>query len=197
MPTGGVSPGVPIRDLLVTHVWGPEGCVTNSHTALSARRPNSRPPQGSFSSGARRDHAEVTCPPAVRRSLAIAAATACVAIAPAKAGAAAQPYQHNDGKGFLNIAPPGANGFASAPQIGAFLTSPADNRAYPPHSNDQLAMYGDLVYASPGLTTQDLTKYFKDASFGVKPEDVDRTYSPREDVTIVRDKQFGVPHIYG
>ena len=27
--------------------------------------------------------------------------------------------------------------------------------------------------------------------------DVDRTYSPRGDVTIVRDKSFGVPHVYG
>jgi acyl-homoserine lactone acylase PvdQ len=133
----------------------------------------------------------------VRRSFAIAVAAACFATAPASAQAAAQPYQQNDAKGFLNIAPPGANGFASAAQIGSFLTSPADNRAYPPHSNDQLGMYGDLVYATPGLTTQDLPKYFKDESFGVKPEDVDRTYSPRDDVTIVRDKQFGVPHIYG
>jgi acyl-homoserine lactone acylase PvdQ len=123
--------------------------------------------------------------------------TVALTAAPATAHAAAQPYQHNDGKGFLNIAPPGANGFASAPEIGAFLTSPSDNRAYPPHSNDQLAMYGDLVYAAPGLKQEDLSKFFKDGSFGVKPEDVDRTYSPRQDVTIVRDKQFGVPHIYG
>ena len=58
-------------------------------------------------------------------------------------------------------------------------------------------MYDDLVYATPGLKQEDLPKYFKDASFGVKPEDVERTYSPRGDVTIVRDKGFGVPHIYG
>src|SRR5205814_6037241 len=48
-----------------------------------------------------------------------------------------------------------------------------------------------------GLQPQDLSKYYKDASFGVKPGDVGRTYSPRSDVTIVRDKSFGVPHIYG
>ena len=125
------------------------------------------------------------------------AATAAVLASAAPALGAAQPYQQNDGKGFLNIAPPGANGFASLPQIGAFLTSPLDNRAYPPHSNDQLSMYADLVYATPGLKQEDLPKFFKDASFGVKPDDVDRTYSPRADVTIVRDKGFGVPHIYG
>jgi len=130
------------------------------------------------------------------RTVAAALAAAALATAPS-AHAAAQPYQQNDGRGFVNIAPPGANGFATLAQIGQFLGSPTGNRAYPPHSNDQLAMYQDLVYATPGLKQEDVPKYFKDASFGVKPEDVDRTYSPRPDVTIVRDKQFGVPHIYG
>src|SRR5215217_3343056 len=130
------------------------------------------------------------------RTVAAALAAAALATSPS-AHAAAQPYQQNDGKGFVNIAPPGANGFATLPQIGQFLSSPADNRAYPPHSNDQLAMYNDLVYATPGLKPEDVPKFFKDASFGVKPDDVERTYSPRQDVTIVRDKAFGVPHIYG
>ena len=59
-------------------------------------------------------------------------------------------------------------------------------------------MYDDLVYATPGLkAARRATKYFKDATFGVKPDDVERTYTPRDDVTIVRDKGFGVPHIYG
>ncbi|HEX8854265.1 MAG TPA: penicillin acylase family protein, partial [Thermoleophilaceae bacterium] len=102
-------------------------------------------------------------------------------------------YQQNDGKGFWNILPSGENGLANGPQLAAFLTT----GQRPPHSNDQLAMYGDLVYATPGLTAADIPKYFKDASFGVKDGDVERRYSPRSDVTIVRDKGFGVPHIYG
>jgi Penicillin amidase len=133
----------------------------------------------------------------MRSTSAAAAVIAALLIASAAAHAAPQPYQQNDGKGFTNIAPPGANGFATLPQIGQFLSSPADNRAYPPHSNDQLGMYNDLVYATPGLKPDDVPKFFKDASFGVKPDDVERTYSPRQDVTIVRDKSFGVPHIYG
>src|SRR5215204_2367639 len=133
----------------------------------------------------------------MRGTTVVTALVAAVLIAPATALGAAQPYQQNDGKGFVNIAPPGANGFATLPQIGQFLSSPADNRAYPPHSNDQLAMYNDLVYATPGLKPEDIPKFFKDASFGVKPDDVERTYAPRQDVTIVRDKAFGVPHIYG
>ena len=48
-------------------------------------------------------------------------------------------------------------------------------------------MYADLVRATPGLSAADIPKYFKDESFGVKPEDVVRTYSPRDDVTIQRD----------
>jgi acyl-homoserine lactone acylase PvdQ len=58
-------------------------------------------------------------------------------------------------------------------------------------------MYENLVYAAPGLQQQDIPKYFKDGSFGVEPDNVERTYSPRADVTIVRDKAFGVPHVYG
>jgi acyl-homoserine lactone acylase PvdQ len=57
-------------------------------------------------------------------------------------------------------------------------------------------MYRDLLYATPGLSAEQLPNYYKDATFGAQPGDVERTYSPRGDVTIVRDK-FGVPHIYG
>ena len=58
-------------------------------------------------------------------------------------------------------------------------------------------MYANLVYATPGLTTQDIPKYFKDSSFGVQPNQAESTYWPRSDVTIVRDKAYGVPHVYG
>src|SRR4029450_3889814 len=36
-----------------------------------------------------------------------------------------------------------------------------------------------------------------DSSFGVPDGEAERTYSPRDDVTIVRDRGFGVPHVYG
>ena len=60
-------------------------------------------------------------------------------------------------------------------------------------------MYGDLVYARPGLKAADIPKYFKDATFGVKQDGAERIYSPpgNGDVTIVRDSGFGVPHVYG
>ena len=74
-------------------------------------------------------------------------------------------------------------------QLAAFLTTGATVE----HCCDQLPMYNDLVYATPGV--KDLGKYFKDGSFGVQADNVAPTYSPRADVTIVRDKAFGMPHV--
>jgi acyl-homoserine lactone acylase PvdQ len=116
--------------------------------------------------------------------------------APAAASAAApvEPYQTNDFKGFHDVLPPGTNGLANGPGLASFLST----GARPAHNDDQLAMYRDLVYGSPGVTADTLSKYYKDSSFGVRPGDVERTYSPggRADVTVVRDKGFGVPHVY-
>jgi acyl-homoserine lactone acylase PvdQ len=113
-----------------------------------------------------------------------------------------QEYGTNDGGGFWNVLPPGQNGHASGPDIAAFLAAcpppqtNCPNAPKPPHFADQLSMYADLVHASPGLRAEDIGKYYKDATFGVRQDDVERTYSPREDVTVRRDKGFGVPHIY-
>jgi acyl-homoserine lactone acylase PvdQ len=109
------------------------------------------------------------------------------------ASAAVQPFRTNDFGGFRNILPPGSNGLATGPDIALFFST----GQRPKHSSEQLAMYGDLVYATPGLTRPQVQNFFKDASFGVRPSDVERTYSPRHDVTILRDKGFGVPHVYG
>ncbi len=105
----------------------------------------------------------------------------------------AEPYGTNDYGGFRDVLPPGANGLDNGAQLAAFLAT----KQRPPHNDDQLAMYGDLVYAAPGLKADDIGRYFKDSTFGVRPEDVESTISPRSDVTIVRDKGFGVPHVYG
>jgi acyl-homoserine lactone acylase PvdQ len=114
-----------------------------------------------------------------------------------------QPYGAGDGGGFWNILPPGQNGHANAADIATFLAAcppPKTNcpsAPRPNHSSKELGMYADLVYASPGLSQADIPKFFKDATFGVKEGEAERTYSPRDDVTIVRDAGFGVPHIYG
>ena len=58
-------------------------------------------------------------------------------------------------------------------------------------------MYSSLTTAAPNITAAQIGKFFKDATFGVKSGDVAGSESPEPGVTIVRDKQFGVPHIYG
>jgi hypothetical protein len=156
-------------------------------------------------------------------TLALAAACAIAMLAPAAAAAQVpglpqlpglpalpgdtpvQPYGTNDGGGFWNILPPGQNGHASAADLAAFFAAcpPGETNCpdapRPKHSSKELQMYGDLVYNSPGLRAADIPKFFKDATFGVRPDGAERIYSPpgRDDVTIVRDSGFGVPHIYG
>jgi acyl-homoserine lactone acylase PvdQ len=123
---------------------------------------------------------------------ALAVAVTLGLAAPAAAAPEPEPYRANDFGGFRDVLPPGANGLANPFQLGQFLST----GQRPAHNDDQLPMYRDLVYASPRLARQDIGRFFKDSSFGVRPEDVERTYSPRDDVTVVRDR-FGVPHIYG
>src|SRR4051812_28923397 len=133
----------------------------------------------------------------MRARVAAAIAAACVVLGAGAGSASAevQPYRAGDyaDGGFRDVLPPGTNGLANGPQLLAFLSG----GQRPRHNDDQRAMYADLVRATPGLTAADLPKYFKDSSFGVRADDVDSTISPRSDVTIVRDKGFGVPHVYG
>ncbi|MFE6665443.1 penicillin acylase family protein [Streptomyces sp. NPDC057697] len=92
-----------------------------------------------------------------------------------------------------DILPPGENGNATLVEIlgnKAFGTHPA-------HSDDQLDRYNGLVAGHTGLTDQKLTEFFNDASFGVPKDQVESVTSPRDDVTITRDKASGVPHIKG
>src|SRR3954470_18114012 len=92
-----------------------------------------------------------------------AAAIWALALAPsAHAAAPVAPYGVGDygAGGFHDVLPPGTNGLANAVQLGAFLTT----GARPPHNDDQVRMYADLVRATPGLTAATLSKYFKDST---------------------------------
>ncbi|MEA2396962.1 MAG: hypothetical protein QOK25_518 [Thermoleophilaceae bacterium] len=103
-----------------------------------------------------------------------------------------EPYGQNSSGGFRDVLPPGTNGFDNALQLTQFESA----HMRPAHNDDQMAMYRDLLYGAPGLNAADMGKYFKDSAFGARSADVERTYSPRDDVTIQRDA-FGVPHVYG
>src|SRR3954454_5984936 len=86
------------------------------------------------------------------------------------------PYGTDDAGGFRNVLPAGEAGVANAFQLAQFE---ADGKTRPKHWDDQEPLYDGLLYASPSLTAADVPKYYKDATFGVKPEDVESTISPR------------------
>src|SRR3954451_1006618 len=132
-----------------------------------------------------------------RRVAALATTLLAVTTATANAqlpasGPPPEAYRANDFGGFRNVLPPGENGFDNALDLTSFETT----QTRPSHSSDQLPLYRDLLTGYAKLDDAGVDRYFKDASFGVQPADVERTYSPRGDVTIVRDN-YGVPHIYG
>jgi acyl-homoserine lactone acylase PvdQ len=126
----------------------------------------------------------------------VASALACCALAtplPAAAAPEPQPYGTNDGGGFRDLLPPGANGRVNGTELIRFFSG----GERPPHNDDQLSRYADLLRAPRPFGDATVASFFKDSTFGVKPDEVERRYSPRDDVTIVRDSAFGVPHIYG
>jgi acyl-homoserine lactone acylase PvdQ len=122
----------------------------------------------------------------------VAVVLALAVIAPA-AAAEVQPYGTNDFGGFRNVLPPGTNGLVNLAQFLAYQTT----GARPSHNDDQLALYSNLTTAAPNIAEGQIGDYFKDATFGVRSGEAASTESPEPGVTIVRDKQYGVPHIYG
>ncbi|MFC9466129.1 penicillin acylase family protein [Streptomyces coelicoflavus] len=123
-------------------------------------------------------------------SLAMAAGTASTEVTAAEAAA----NDHCGGQ-CSDILPPGQNGNATLAQIllnQAFGTQPA-------HAEDQLGPYANLATGYKGLTNDKINDFFNDASFGVPDGQAASTVRPagRDDVTIVRDKRTGVPHITG
>src|SRR5436309_4447377 len=123
----------------------------------------------------------------------IVAAIALLLAGPTVARADVAPYGTNDAGGFRNVLPAGEAGTDNAQQLAQFEAT----GQRPAHWDDQQPLYTGLLYASPTLTHDQIGSYFKDATFGVKADDVASTTSPRAGVTIVRDKGYGIPHIYG
>ena len=124
-----------------------------------------------------------------------AALVTTVAFGPVQATPALAAYATNDyclGQ-CSDILPPGENGNATLVDIlasQAFGTKPA-------HSDDQLTPYSQLAYNYTGLTGDQINTFFNDSSYGVAAGNVESTITPRSDVTIVRDKTLGIPHITG
>ncbi|MBA2566834.1 MAG: hypothetical protein H0V08_03450, partial [Thermoleophilaceae bacterium] len=132
-------------------------------------------------------------------------------LAPATAAAVEpkpEPYE-GAADSFRNILPPGSNGTANGGQV-ALFTATQGAQGRPRHNNDQLVdLYERLVYESPTLAAGQIGGFFKDASFGVRRGDVEEQYQPcgtvtdpcdpqvRDhpcaEVTVQRDRGFGVP----
>ncbi len=92
-----------------------------------------------------------------------------------------------------DVLPPGENGNANIVDI-------IGNKLFktqPPHTSDQLGKYDQLLYGYSNLTNSQISSFFNDSSFGVPPDQVESVIKPRADVTIVRDKAAGIPHISG
>jgi acyl-homoserine lactone acylase PvdQ len=106
---------------------------------------------------------------------------------------AVQPYGTNDAGGFRNVLPPGENGLDNLPQVLEYKSS----KSVPKHFNDQQPLYENLLYGAPTLTDEQIPNYYKDATFGVAPGELESTIEPKPGVTIERDKAYGIPHIYG
>src|SRR5918999_1193137 len=110
----------------------------------------------------------------MRRETIIAALLLAMA-APAHAAPEPQPRGTNDAGGFRDVLPPGTNGRVNGVELFNFF----GNGERPPHNDDQLGMYADLLRAPAPFDGGTLERFFKDSTFGVLPDDVERRYSPR------------------
>src|SRR5919112_4084346 len=93
----------------------------------------------------------------------LAAAILTTAVTPANAQLPTQgpppgAYRANDAGGFLNVLPPGENGFDNALDLAQFEA----NGTRPHNADDQLPLYRDLLTGYSTLDQDHLGTYFKD-----------------------------------
>lgn len=132
------------------------------------------------------------------RLVALGIVTVLSLIAPLVAGAHVSPGGYREGDESLvalNILPPGQGHHLNILEAG-----PAFAGIHPAHNTDQISKYEGLIKAASTLDDgSNLADWFTDASFGVAPGDVGRTYKPghRHGLVVVRDLSKDVPHVYG
>jgi acyl-homoserine lactone acylase PvdQ len=130
----------------------------------------------------------------VARPLAVGVVLLCT-ITALPATAADGPY--DTGGAVLNVLPPGSRGNVGVADALAVGTGRTANEDTPENFADQLEMYDAINTQAPGqIAAADLPKYFKDAPIDLPDDQVVSTESPRDGVTIERDR-FGVPFVTG
>jgi hypothetical protein len=85
------------------------------------------------------------------------------------------------GAGCFDVLPPGTKGNNNVLELSTFLST--GNR--PRHTENQRDLYGDLIYDYRSLVPTSLDRHFKRHNFGVPPDQVERSYSPHPDVTVI------------
>jgi len=109
------------------------------------------------------------------------------------ASAQVQPYGTDNYGTFWDIMPPGENGTDNAIQFAEYEALKVE----PQYNDDQTAKYENLLWGAGTLTNQTIGNYFTNAIFGVPSGDVGSEESPEPGLTIIWDKDYGIPHIYG
>jgi acyl-homoserine lactone acylase PvdQ len=117
-----------------------------------------------------------------------------------KQGPVGNPFVDCSGGQIFNIVPPGQTGTYDAKD---FAEAKA-GKGVPPHTRDQEPLYANLVNVAPNLKAAEIGNFYKDASFMAdrkRAEEpggrVETFLAPHEGTVILRDSQFGVPHIFG
>jgi len=123
-----------------------------------------------------------------RRATVIAACVALLAsaVAPVSRAQDPSPPEVPDHLRAFSISPPGQSGHITLDEL---VTGD-----FGPHFEDQLEMYASLVNDFV-VADNELEGYFHSMQFGPQGE-IERTYSPTDGVTVFRDAEFGIPHIY-
>src|SRR5947208_14052877 len=112
-----------------------------------------------------------------------------------EAGPVGETFDDCSGGQVFNLVPPGQAGTYN---LADFSRAQA-GQGFPPHTRDQEPLYADLLAVAPNLKAPDIGTFYKDASFLADLSQAERveTFPLRPGTVIIRDKQFGVPHIFG
>ena len=93
-----------------------------------------------------------------------------------------------------NVLPSGEAGTTTALQ---YFQGQQNSNFHPPHQFDQRAMYDLPSFVPAGqVTAAQMQQFTKEETFGVPDDQIESIESPQPGLTIIRDKAFGVPHIF-